>query len=370
MEEVITGAVRQILNSMNAGVYLTDVERRIVFWNKRAEDITGHKAQDVVGRSCGDNILVHVDKEGRPLCSTGLCPLHRSMATGRASERPIVVYGKSASGRRIPLSTSVAPVCDEDGTVIGGVEVFRDETVNMRQQELARIVQRFMLPENLPSNDQISFAFDYSPMEVIGGDFCHVADLSGGVYGLFLADVAGHGTSAALLTALLHSLVHECADQMGDPARFLSALNTRLYERTSEEGMVTALAMTFDCSSRTATCAAAGHPPALLQPGDGGAVQIIDCSGLPLGIAEEADFETVSVTMSAGDRVLGYTDGAVEILIDDHRRLGTDGLIEVLADVPQDGASHRLTALYHLLMERCARPDAEDDVTLISCIMF
>ena len=236
IDQLVTSAASDILNSMNAGVYLTDRDRRIIFWNRKAEEITGYKAEQVVGRRCRDDILIHRDKDDRSLCTTDLCPLFRSMLTGVPSEAPVIVYAKTASGGRIPLSTSVAPIHNEDGEVIGGVEVFRDERQNMLQMELAKAVQQEMMTHTFPTDDRVSFDVQYSPVEMIGGDFYHVEQISDDVFSVFVIDVAGHGVSAALYTALMHSVIHECTDQMGDPAAFMSALNVRLCGRAARGG--------------------------------------------------------------------------------------------------------------------------------------
>jgi PAS domain-containing protein len=70
-----------LLNSLADGLYVTDLDRRILFWNSAAERITGWAAQEVVGRTCFDNILCHVDKDGHALCGQEYCPLPRSIVT-------------------------------------------------------------------------------------------------------------------------------------------------------------------------------------------------------------------------------------------------------------------------------------------------
>ena len=77
---------KQILDSLAEGVYVTDVERGITYWNKSAERITGWKAEDIVGRGCFDDVLCHVDKDGHYMCGKECCPLHRSIVTGISSE--------------------------------------------------------------------------------------------------------------------------------------------------------------------------------------------------------------------------------------------------------------------------------------------
>jgi sigma-B regulation protein RsbU (phosphoserine phosphatase) len=370
ISELTTGVVAELLNAMNTGVYLTDRDRRIVFWNRRAEEITGYSPERVVGSRCSDNILMHLDTEGRPMCNSGLCPLNRSMTTDSPSNAPVVVYAKTASGERIPLSTSVAPIHNEQGEVIGGVEVFRDERQNMLQMKLARAVQQQMLIDVFPADDRISFDVEYSPVDVIGGDFYHVEQVSDDVFSMVVLDIEGHGTSAALYTTLMHSLIHECVDQMGEPATFMSALNVRLCSRVPQTGLMTAACTSIDVASRTATYCSAGHPAALFQPGDGGEVSIVEFLGYPLGLDVETAYASTGFPVDRGGRLLLYTDGAVEIKTDANSRLGSHGLASLLAELPPQGTDHRLEQLYASLLKRCSTPMPEDDITLLSCIML
>ena len=142
-----------ILNSMPDGVYITDLERRIVFWNRAAEAITGWTTAEVVGKSCFDNILVHMDKDGRQLCGEEFCPLHRAIVTGRASVEAVLVFAQSKSGRRVPVEVSVAPIHDARGAVVGGIEVFRDLSAAEEDLRCAQMIQQQSLAAELPEVD-------------------------------------------------------------------------------------------------------------------------------------------------------------------------------------------------------------------------
>lgn len=132
---------KRTLLSVYDGVYMTDRERRIVFWNPACERITGYTAGEVLGRKCSDDILNHVDMNGNSLCDSSLCPLHQSMEKGVPGESPVVVRARRSDGTRVAAEVSVAPLFGDDGVVIGGVEVFRDIT---EKQKLAEIKSRFL----------------------------------------------------------------------------------------------------------------------------------------------------------------------------------------------------------------------------------
>lgn len=368
IEEINDRGFGEILNALNAGVYITDTERRIVFWNRRAEEITGHAAEEVKGRRCSARILQHTDKDGRPLCSTDLCPLLRAMVHERSDVEPVVVYALSKDGERLALSTSVAPVFSHDGRVIGGVEVFRDERESIREMELARAVQRQMLTRDLPQDERIVFDVQYAPRDMIGGDFYHFSRLSDDEFAVFLGDAAGHGPAAALYTSLVYGLLAECSEALADPAVLLGELNDRACRRAGGLGFFTAVALTINAANGRLSYSLAGHPPLLLQRAADGGVTAISTPQLPIGVTDEASYENDTVTLQSGDRVIAYTDGVTDLQIGEEKRVGTDGLARLMEETPPR-ENNRLEELYEALLKRCVTVTPDDDMTLLGCLI-
>jgi len=112
---------RLILQSLEDGVYLVDMDRRITYWNEGAERITGYLSHDVIGRHCGDALLLHSGENGVPLCGAA-CPLTATMVDGRP--RHLDTFLRHQRGHRVPVSIRSAPVRDGGGTIIGAVEIF------------------------------------------------------------------------------------------------------------------------------------------------------------------------------------------------------------------------------------------------------
>ncbi len=132
-----------LLNRMSDGVYLVDRRRTIRFWNRACEQITGYRAEEVVGRRCFEDILRHVDDEGRRLCS-GLCPLARTMRDG--TPRDVHVWLHHRLGHRVPVRVSVDPVRDREGMIIGAIETFREGSALAAMRErIAELEQRAMV---------------------------------------------------------------------------------------------------------------------------------------------------------------------------------------------------------------------------------
>lgn len=117
--------ITQVADALSDGVYATDRERRIVYWSRAAERITGFSSEEVLGRCCADNILMHVDTEGRSLCLQG-CPLAATMNDGAEREVSVVLHHKL--GHRVPVLVRARPIVDRDGERIGALEVFSDQT--------------------------------------------------------------------------------------------------------------------------------------------------------------------------------------------------------------------------------------------------
>lgn len=114
---------RAVLESLPMGVYLVDRSRQISFWNAEAERITGYLAQEVIGRLCHQNLLMHCDENQRILCGCA-CPLAESMQDGRPRE--VHVFLRHKEGQRVPVRVRAMPIRDEFGAVIGSAEYFEE----------------------------------------------------------------------------------------------------------------------------------------------------------------------------------------------------------------------------------------------------
>ena len=135
----------KLLDSLFDGVYFVDRDRKITFWNKSAERITGYSREEVLGSRCSDNLLRHVDENGKELCFAG-CPLAHTISDGNVREAHVYLHHKQ--GHRVPVSVRVTPVRDEDGSVIGGVEIFSDNS-SFRQilQEMEKLKEEAYVDE-------------------------------------------------------------------------------------------------------------------------------------------------------------------------------------------------------------------------------
>lgn len=133
---------KQLLDHVHDGVYFLDLHRTILYWNKGAERITGYSAQEVLGSSCADNVLVHIDDHGQDLCQ-GFCPVMMTMAD--TQDRHADVYLHHKNGHRVPVAVRVTPIHDEHGAVVGCLETFRETSSAVDQQYIEELEKAALL---------------------------------------------------------------------------------------------------------------------------------------------------------------------------------------------------------------------------------
>jgi diguanylate cyclase (GGDEF)-like protein/PAS domain S-box-containing protein len=136
----------RIIENLHDGLYFVDRNRVITYWNKAAEQLSGFTADEVIGTSCSDNILTHVDSEGNNLC-TGMCPLAETIADGEPREAEVYMHHKE--GHRIPVSVRVSTLTGEDGNVIGGIELFSDISNRAANELRVKELEKLALLDNL-----------------------------------------------------------------------------------------------------------------------------------------------------------------------------------------------------------------------------
>ena len=137
---------KTIVDNLADGVYFVDPAREIKYWNPGAERITGYSSGAVVGHRCFDNILDHVDAQGNSLCHT-VCPLAATMRDGEPRE--VSIWLRHAAGHRKPVRVRTAPVRNEQGAIIGAVEVFSDDSALLRAEDDADRARRDALTDDL-----------------------------------------------------------------------------------------------------------------------------------------------------------------------------------------------------------------------------
>jgi diguanylate cyclase (GGDEF)-like protein/PAS domain S-box-containing protein len=130
---------KTVLDNLYDGVYFVDRDRRITYWNKGAERISGFQADLVIGSCCSDNILMHVNDDGIILCNNA-CPLAKTMEDGL--NREVQVYLHHAAGYRLPVLVRSSPIRNLEGEITGAVEVFSDSSTLLATLKTVKELQK------------------------------------------------------------------------------------------------------------------------------------------------------------------------------------------------------------------------------------
>lgn len=136
---------RNVLENLYDGVYFVDRDRRITFWNKGAERISGFDASEVRGSFCHDNLLRHVDEKGRELCNE-FCPLMSTIKDGETREAKVYLHHKK--GHRVPVNIRSIAIYEGD-KIVGAVEVFFDDSDKREMLEDMKNLESMAMKDHL-----------------------------------------------------------------------------------------------------------------------------------------------------------------------------------------------------------------------------
>ena len=187
----------------------------------------------------------------------------------------------------------------------------------------------------------LRYTHRYLPAEGIGGDIYSIQALPGGCVAFLIADVSGHGVTAALISAMVKTYFESQLRFGHGPLSWARAMNRDLARSTLSEQFATAFLARLDPAAGTMQYVSAGHPPPLLihRGAEGGRkrIDVLGGKGFMLGIDESLPFEEQVCPFEAGDRLVFYTDGLVEVEREDRQYLGEEGLVDICAELPADG---------------------------------
>lgn len=218
------------------------------------------------------------------------------------------------------------PTFDDDGALVGRIDVYSDITESVRRsleverlyeqaRRTAESYQRALLPETLPSLPRLSMVAHYVPAagrRAICGDFYDYVPLRDGRVAVVLGDVCGIGPQAATDAALTRYTLRSFATQESDPGALLEEMNPLIFKQMETERFVRLLIGVLDPERAVFSYANAGHVPPVLYRAKSAEVEWLGEGGLVLGVDENASYKTARLELYPGDMLVFYTDGVTE----------------------------------------------------------
>jgi len=219
----------------------------------------------------------------------------------------------------------------EASTILENARLLEEERAKQRLEEelnVARTIQRDLLPGSLPSDGWFRAAGSSIASRQVGGDYFDVREVGSGTYACVIADVSGKGVSAALLAALLQGAFVFASEGTGRIEDLMSRVNRFLIERARGEKYATVFYCTVNRDGEL-RWSNAGHPKPFLVRGNA-EVSCLESTGLPLGMLDLASYEVKQIQLQPGDKVVLYSDGLSEAESADGEFFDKKGLPEVL----------------------------------------
>jgi hypothetical protein len=239
-----------------------------------------------------------------------------------------------------------------------------------RQTELARQVQRDLLPSADAVLDNIDIAAECAPAQQVGGDFYDAFSDEQGRTALVLGDVSGKGLPASVVVGLLLGAVR-ASGWMGGSAEHESAsrrLSELLRARTSLERFASLFWCYYDRSAQTLCYVNAGHLPPMLVRRSGGdelEIQRLTEGGPVLGLLKGADYRQGHAVVRPGDVLLLYSDGVVEAESASGEQFDEARLIAILRNHWGRPAAEILDEVLRQVRKFLDKGQAQDDLTLV-----
>jgi len=199
----------------------------------------------------------------------------------------------------------------------------------------------------------------------VGGDIYHVTVCGHGVFSKFLLlDVAGHGASAAKISQHLKQPLARLMSEL-DNSAILEHLNHSILKHEPMGCFATVAAATYNHWDHSLNYAYAGHPYILIRRDGHWQVLPECCAGPPIGILGDLSYFQNEVPLKGHDWLLMFSDALLEIKLTDGRRLGFDGLIDLLDRIPEGSLGDFYQAIVDALIQANGSEHFDDDLTLI-----
>jgi sigma-B regulation protein RsbU (phosphoserine phosphatase) len=230
-------------------------------------------------------------------------------------------------------------------------------------------IQRSLLPSQLPRIPTLDLAVSYQTSLRAGGDYYDFFQLPEDKWGILIADVSGHGTPAAVLMAITHSIAHGYPGPPTPPGRMLTYVNRQLAGRyTAGFGkFVTAFYGIYDPAKRLLTYACAGHNPPRLKRCSNRSLDSLDgVRSLPLGVREDETYEEHTQPLVPGDQVVFYTDGITDATSPAGEMFGLARLDKVLEECTRPASEMLAEVLRAVDRFAAGRPAADDRTILVA----
>ncbi|HEV2398843.1 MAG TPA: SpoIIE family protein phosphatase [Candidatus Sulfotelmatobacter sp.] len=243
-------------------------------------------------------------------------------------------------------------------------EIERQERRLERDLSLARELQGRLLPQTNPKLAHLDVAAKFVPARTIGGDLYDFIPYSMSRLGIAIGDVSGKGAPAAIYAALVSGIMRSHAPIEPSPSEMLSAVNLSLAERRVEAQFVSIIYAVWDDQHRSLTVSNSGLPRPIYV--HGGKHEMIEVTGLPLGLFDEAEYDELEFRMKPGDMFVFFSDGILDARSRKGELFGRGRLEKIVAEHAASPAAQVVDSIFKAVAEHSAGVETFDDQTVVT----
>jgi sigma-B regulation protein RsbU (phosphoserine phosphatase) len=232
--------------------------------------------------------------------------------------------------------------------------------------QMAQQIQQSLLPDNVPSIQKLDIANYFKPTDAVGGDYYDYIMFDDQNIGVVIADVSGHGPSAALVMTMLKGILHSITQKFISADQTIVELNSIINRIVPPEVFITMMFLIFDLKKKIFQFSNAGHNPLLYYNKKENKCTMLELSGCALNLTKDPKYSVKEISFNTGDVFLVYTDGVIEATNDKEEMFGIKRLIKFLAKASDNQAIILINHIKEQLNVFSGNKSPEDDIVLIA----
>ncbi len=359
--------LRTLLNAVEQtadSVVITNKTGIIEYVNPAFVKITGYSRNEAVGQTPR---ILKSEKQSKSLYKK----LWETILSGNSFWGTII--NKKKNGELFVSRQTITPMKDKNGEITHFVSVLKDitELQNQREQEallkIASELQQRLLKAKISIPGFDISGKTYSAVETCGDYFDFILMKDGSI-GIVIGDVSGHGIGAALIMVQTRAYLRMIAKLETDPGVILTQINQILKDDLDDTHFVTLIFARLDPKRNLLEYVSAGHIPAYLLKNSGVKVEMLESTGLPLGIVKDyIYYKSKPINLAQGDILAFLTDGIIEARSSDENEFGYERTLDIIKSYRSSTAEQIIEQLYRATRSFVNNETQEDDVSSIVC---
>jgi len=243
-------------------------------------------------------------------------------------------------------------------------EIARQERRLERDLAMARELQFRLLPPSRPKLANLEIAAKFSPARAIGGDLYDFITYSQSRMAFVIGDISGKGAPAAIYAALVSGILRSHAPMEPGPAEMLAAVNYSLVERRIDGQFCSLIYSVWDDQNRTLQVANSGLPrPIYCHKGK---TQLIEATGLPLGLFDDAEYDEFTFQAEPDDLFVFFSDGILDATNRAGDLFGRTRLEKIISECADNSAESIVNSVFRAATEHAAGVETFDDQTVVA----